>query len=88
MVNNVYNISCFIFGLEQKENELLLLSDNAALHRKNLGEYTTDLIDQMLPVITSATIMSYSLYTFTSGKSHYMMFTILSSYMEYSGIIM
>ncbi|NMB96296.1 MAG: decaprenyl-phosphate phosphoribosyltransferase [Clostridiaceae bacterium] len=63
-------------ALSKRKNELLLLSDNAALHRKNLGEYTTDLIDQMLPVITSATIMSYSLYTFTSGKSHYMMFTI------------
>lgn len=63
-------------ALNKRKNEILLLSDDAALHRKNLSEYTTELIDQMLPVVTSATVMSYSLYTFTSGKSHYMMFTI------------
>ena len=68
-------LSLFL-ALNKRKNELILLSDEAVLHRKNLGEYTTGLIDQMLPVVTSATIMSYSLYTFTSGKSHYMMLTI------------
>ncbi|NSW91618.1 MAG: decaprenyl-phosphate phosphoribosyltransferase [Firmicutes bacterium] len=63
-------------ALNKRKNELVLLSENAANHRENLGQYTSELIDQMLPVVTSATIMSYSLYTFSSGKSHYMMFTI------------
>ena len=63
-------------ALSKRRNELLLLNNDAALHRKNLEEYSMELIDQILPVVTSATIMSYSLYTFTSGKSHYMMLTI------------
>lgn len=63
-------------ALNKRKNELLLLSGDAEYHRRNLAEYTPSLIDQMLPVVTSITIMSYSLYTFTSGKSHYMMITI------------
>ncbi|HOJ09884.1 MAG TPA: decaprenyl-phosphate phosphoribosyltransferase [Clostridiales bacterium] len=63
-------------ALNKRKNELILLSEDAANHRKNLEQYTPELIDQMLTVVSSATIMSYSLYTFTSGKSHYMMLTI------------
>jgi 4-hydroxybenzoate polyprenyltransferase len=68
-------LSLFL-ALNKRKNELDLLLENASNHRKNLGRYTPELINQMLPVATSATIMSYSLYTFSSGKSHYMMFTI------------
>jgi len=63
-------------ALNKRKNELILLSEDAVNHRKNLEQYNHKLIDQMLPVATSTTIMSYSLYTFTSGKSHYMMLTI------------
>jgi 4-hydroxybenzoate polyprenyltransferase len=68
-------LSLFL-ALNKRKNELGLLLENASNHRKNLGMYTPGLINQMLSVATSATIMSYSLYTFSSGKSYYMMFTI------------
>ncbi|NLC68605.1 MAG: decaprenyl-phosphate phosphoribosyltransferase [Clostridiaceae bacterium] len=68
-------LSLFL-ALNKRKSELDLLLDNASNHRENLGRYTPGLIDQMLPVVTSTTIMSYSLYTFSSGKSSYMMLTI------------
>ena len=63
-------------ALNKRKNELLVMSDKAGEHRKNLEHYSDDLINNMLSVITSATVMSYSLYTFSAGKSGYMMFTI------------
>jgi len=63
-------------ALNKRKSELALLLENASNHRGNLEEYTPELINQMLPVTQAATIMSYSLYTFSSGKSYYMMATI------------
>lgn len=63
-------------ALNKRKNEIIVLSDNAENHRKNLGQYSPALIDSMLSVITSTTVMSYSLYTFSAGKSNYMMLTI------------
>lgn len=68
-------LSLFL-ALNKRKNELLVLSENAVGHRKILEEYTPELIDQMLSVVTSTTVMSYSLYTFSAGKSYYMMLTI------------
>jgi len=63
-------------ALIKRKNELGVLADRAANHRKILQEYTPGLIDSMLSVVTSTTLMSYSLYTFSAGKSSYMMLTI------------
>lgn len=63
-------------ALNKRKNELLVMSDRAGEHRKILEQYTPELINSMLSVITSTTVMSYSLYTFSAGKSGYMMLTI------------
>lgn len=63
-------------ALNKRRNELLVLSDKAGQHKKILELYTPELISSMLSVITSATVMSYSLYTFSAGKFSYMMLTI------------
>lgn len=63
-------------ALNKRKNELLTMSADAVNHRKTLEEYTSELIGQMLSVITSATVMSYLLYTFNSGKSQYIMLTV------------
>jgi len=63
-------------ALNKRRHELVLLSGNAQLHRKILGEYEPAMLDQMLSVVTSSTVMAYSLYTFTSGHSTYLMGTI------------
>jgi len=63
-------------ALNKRKNELMVMTDKAGEHRKILEQYTPELINNMLSVITSTTVMSYSLYTFTAGKSSYMMLTI------------
>lgn len=63
-------------ALNKRKNELKVLESAASSHRKILEEYTPELIDKMLSVITSTTLMSYSLYTFSASKSSYMMLTI------------
>ena len=50
--------------LGKRRQELLTLQHNAAAHRPILSEYTPQLLDQLILVVTSATIMAYSLYTF------------------------
>jgi 4-hydroxybenzoate polyprenyltransferase len=63
-------------ALHKRRSELLVLAGDAENHRKILGEYTPELIENMLSVITSTTVMSYALYTFSTGHSYYMMLTI------------
>ena len=55
-------------GIGKRRHELVLLGDNAANHRKILDGYSTQMLDQMITITTSALIMSYSLYTFFTGK--------------------
>ena len=63
-------------ALNKRKSELLVMSEDASKHRKILNQYTPELIDQMLGVVTSTTVITYSLYTFNAGKTYYMMFTI------------
>lgn len=56
-------LSLFL-ALGKRRQELLSLELNASAHRRILSEYTPQLLDQLITVVTSATIMAYSLYTF------------------------
>jgi len=53
-------------ALGRRREELILLEDNANQHRKILEEYSPAFIDEMLNVVTAATIIAYSLYTFSA----------------------
>lgn len=55
-------------AIGKRRHELVLLGDDAANHRKILDGYSTEMLDQMMNITTSALIMSYSLYTFFTGK--------------------
>lgn len=50
-------------ALSKRRHELLLLEDNAVHHRKILFEYSPDLLDQMISIVTTATVIVYILYT-------------------------
>jgi len=63
-------------ALTKRRQELVLLDEKAQSHRKILEEYRPEMLDQMISVATSSTVMAYSLYTFTSGHSIYLMATI------------
>ena len=71
-------LSLFL-GFSKRRHELVLLSDQAGNHRQILREYTPELLEEILSVVTATTVMSYSLYTFTYDKlpkNHAMMLTI------------
>jgi len=71
-------LSLFL-GFSKRRHELILLNDQAGNHRQILREYTPELLEEILSVVTSSTVMAYSLYTFTYPKlpqNHAMMLTI------------
>lgn len=66
-------------ALGKRRHELILLRDQVSNHRLSLQDYSIPLLDQMLSVVASSTVVAYSLYTFTSEtaqKTHYLMLTI------------
>lgn len=72
-------LGALFIAISKRRHELLLLQSNAANHRKILEEYSVPLLDQMISVVTSATVIAYSLYTFSAEnlpKNHAMMLTI------------
>ncbi|MDK2806951.1 MAG: hypothetical protein PWQ94_2115 [Thermoanaerobacterium sp.] len=69
-------LSLFL-AITKRKNEVIVLDDNAKSHRNVLDEYSEKLLDNMLSIVTSSTIIAYSLYTFYVGKGYYMMITIL-----------
>lgn len=62
-------------ALGKRRHELLLLGINANNHKKILDEYSIPMLEQMINIVTSSLIVSYSMYTFLTGNS-YMMLTI------------
>jgi len=50
-------------AMAKRRHELVFLKEEAANHRMILKEYSPYLLDQMMGVVTAATVMSYALYT-------------------------
>lgn len=63
-------------AISKRRHELILLENNMGSHRKVLDNYSKDLLNQLNSIVTTATIMSYGLFTFTSGRTQYLMATI------------
>jgi 4-hydroxybenzoate polyprenyltransferase len=66
-------------GVGKRRAELNLLADNANLSRPALEGYTLPLLDQLVIIVSTMTIMTYSLYTFSAENlpgNHAMMLTI------------
>lgn len=63
----ICTISIALFlALSKRRHELILLDKRAENHRPILKEYTPQLLDQMIAVVTASTVISYSLYTVSS----------------------
>lgn len=50
-------------AIGKRRHELAMLEGDAARHRAALGAYTPRLLDQLVSVVTSATLLAYSVYT-------------------------
>jgi 4-hydroxybenzoate polyprenyltransferase len=55
-------------GLAKRRAELILLETGAGEHRRILDEYSLPMLDQMISIITAATIIAYTLFT-TSAET-------------------
>ncbi|MDO8689829.1 MAG: decaprenyl-phosphate phosphoribosyltransferase [Dehalococcoidia bacterium] len=66
-------------GLGKRRHELILLEGAAGQHRQILEEYSAELLEQLMVLVGAATVMAYSLYTFSAEnvpKNYAMMLTI------------
>lgn len=68
-------LSLFL-AIGKRRHELFLLEDQKGSHRKVLENYSFALLDQLTGIVATATIISYSLFTFTAGRTIYLMWTI------------
>ncbi len=66
-------------GLGKRRGEIVLLGQEAVNHRPILQMYTLSLLDQLMGVVTSVTLLGYALYTIFAPnlpQNHMMMLTI------------
>ncbi|MBI4315161.1 MAG: decaprenyl-phosphate phosphoribosyltransferase [Chloroflexi bacterium] len=64
--------------LGKRRREITLLTDNANNHRSVLANYNLQLIDQLISIVSTATVVAYTFYTFSAEnlpKNHAMMLT-------------
>lgn len=53
-------------ALSKRRHELVSLAEGAAGHRPSLREYSPYLLDQMISVVTAATVVAYASYTISA----------------------
>lgn len=75
----VTTLLALYLGFGKRRAELMLLSEHANNHRPVLGGYSIPFLDQLITIVSSTTIVAYSLYTFSAPNlpdNHAMMLTI------------
>jgi len=72
-------LGALFIGFGKRRAELVLLAQDANSHRKVLDGYTLPFLDQCILIVSSTTIIAYSLYTFSAPnlpENHIMMLTV------------
>lgn len=72
-------ILALFIGFSRRRHEILTLGEAAEEHQARLNEYTLHLLDELIAVVSSTTVIAYSLYTFSApnlSPNHTMMLTI------------
>jgi 4-hydroxybenzoate polyprenyltransferase len=75
----VTTLGALYIGFGKRRAELALMAEGANAHRRVLSGYTIPLLDQFILIVSSTTIIAYSLYTFSAPNlpdNHTMMLTI------------
>jgi 4-hydroxybenzoate polyprenyltransferase len=75
----VMTLLSLFLGFGKRRAEITLLAQDAGSHRKVLDGYTLALLDQYILIVSSTTVVAYSLYTFSAPNlpaNHSMMLTI------------
>lgn len=63
-------------GINKRKKEIITLQQGSEKHRKNLSDYSIDLINEMIPMLTSCTIISYSFYVIYETELKFLIITI------------
>ena len=66
-------------AIGKRRQEIVLLEGSSQNTRAILDEYNVRFVDEMLAVVSSSTVMAYSLYTFSAPNlppNHYMMLSV------------
>lgn len=75
----VTTLLALYIGFGKRRAELSELAEQANAHRRVLDGYTLPFLDQSITIVSSSTIIAYSLYTFSAPNlpsNHLMMLTI------------
>jgi len=75
----VTTLFALYIGFGKRRAEMTLLTDQANSHRRVLDGYSIPFLDQLITIVSSTTIVAYSLYTFSAPnlpENHTMMLTI------------
>ncbi|HUV89706.1 MAG TPA: decaprenyl-phosphate phosphoribosyltransferase [Anaerolineae bacterium] len=68
-----------LIGFGKRRHELVLLKENANMHRQSLQDYNLPLLDHIISIVTASTLLAYALYTFSAPNlppNHTMMLTL------------
>jgi 4-hydroxybenzoate polyprenyltransferase len=66
-------------GFGKRRGELILMGENPGASRRVLDDYTLPFLDELINLVSTATVIAYSLYTFSAPNlpaNHAMMLTI------------
>ena len=76
----LYLVTCFLslfLALGKRRHEIVLLQGEAGNHRQILKEYSLPLLDQLIMITVTCTLVSYSIYTIeTPTGNHHLIITI------------
>jgi hypothetical protein len=75
----VITLGALFMGFGKRRGELLLMNNGSGASRRVLQDYTLPFLDELINIVATATIMAYSLYTFSAPnlpENHAMMLTI------------
>lgn len=63
-------------GFSKRRHELATLGEGATVHRRNLKDYSVEMLDQLMNIMVATTIIAYTLYTFFAYENRLMMASI------------
>lgn len=75
----VMTLGALYIGFGKRRAEMTLTAENGSASRRVLDGYNLPLLDQLITIVSSSTILAYSLYTFSAPNlpnNHAMMLTI------------
>jgi 4-hydroxybenzoate polyprenyltransferase len=59
-------LGALLVGFGKRRHELVLLKENANSHRQSLEDYSLQLLDHAITIVTASTLLAYALYTFSA----------------------